>query len=101
MPTPTPEPPASAEPTDPPTEAAAAEAEAEAQAMRELLEQYGTLAEAAPEGEFVEGRVVAFTDLGVVVDIGGKAEALIPAQEFTALEGSALPFGPGDRRSEE
>jgi len=79
------------------TEAAAAEAEAEAQAMRELLEQYGALAEAAPDGEFVEGRVVAFTDLGVVVDIGGKAEALIPAQEFTALEGSTLPFGPGDR----
>ena len=36
----------------------------------------------ATEGEIVEGRVIAISDLGVVVDIGGKSEGLIPAQEF-------------------
>lgn len=82
--------------SSPPTTESATEAEAEAQALEQLLEQFSGLPEAPAEGEFLQGRVVAFTDLGVVVDIGGKTEALIPAQEFTALGGTSLPFGPGD-----
>ncbi|HEV2172454.1 MAG TPA: 30S ribosomal protein S1, partial [Nitrospira sp.] len=38
--------------------------------------------QAPTEGEIVQGRVVAIADVGVVVDIGGKTEALIPAGEF-------------------
>src|SRR5712692_10553592 len=50
--------------------------------------------EAPDEGDFVEGRVIAVTDLGVVVDIGAKSEGLIPASEFVDSEAS-LRLGPG------
>jgi small subunit ribosomal protein S1 len=36
---------------------------------------------------FRGGKVVAITDLGVVVNLGGKTEGLIPAQEFAELDG--------------
>ena len=64
-------------------------AETSAQGMEELIDQYSVPQQAASEGQFTEGRVVAFSDLGVVVDIGSKSEGLIPAQEFMGPEGSA------------
>src|ERR1700752_4992865 len=62
--------------------------------MDQLLDQFSTPAPAAAEGEIFDGRVLAVTDAGVVVDVGGKFEGLVPAQEF-AESGSAIEFGPG------
>lgn len=53
----------------------------------QLIDQYAMPQEARGEGELTEGRVVAVTELGVVVDIGAKSEGLIPAQEFVDAEG--------------
>ena len=50
--------------------------------LNQLMDQYATPHQAPTEGEIVQGRVVAIADVGVVVDIGGKTEALIPAGEF-------------------
>jgi small subunit ribosomal protein S1 len=55
--------------------------------MEQLMEQYATPHQAPAEGEIETGNVVAITDLGVVVDLGGKTEGLIPAQEFAELDG--------------
>ena len=55
--------------------------------MEQLLEQYATPHQAPAEGEIESGQVVAITDAGVVVDLGGKTEGLIPAQEFAELDG--------------
>src|SRR5712692_2566286 len=66
--------------------AAPAEAAAEAEASQEmsaLIEQFAAeTPHRAPEGEIVEGKVVAYTELGVVVDLGTKSEGLILAEEF-------------------
>ena len=62
--------------------------------MDELMAQYASPARPSGEGEAVEGRVVAITEAGVVVDIGGKLEGLIPAQEMMEI-GAPLPFDPG------
>ena len=89
--------------TDPATAHAAAEANREAHAadaetatadeeaagseeMSKLLEQYDEKQEAAASHEVIEVRVVAYTEHGVVVDLGGKTEGLIPAAEFTDTE---------------
>jgi small subunit ribosomal protein S1 len=61
--------------------------------LEQLLDQYG-LPHAPGEGEIIDGRVIAVTDLGVVVDIGEKMEGLVPAQEFVSTGG--VPFQPGD-----
>ncbi len=53
-----------------------------AEELNRLMDQYTAPHQAPTEGEVLEGRVVAVSDLGVVVDIGGKTEGLIPAQEF-------------------
>src|SRR5690348_1168984 len=50
--------------------------------LNQLMDQYAAPHQAPTEGEIVQGRVVAIADVGVVVDIGGKTEALIPAGEF-------------------
>lgn len=50
------------------------------------MDQYAAPQQAPTEGEIVEGHVVAISDIGAVVDIGGKTEALIPAQEFMDVE---------------
>jgi len=50
--------------------------------LNRLMDQYATPHQAPIEGETVQGRVVAIADVGAVVDIGGKTEALIPAGEF-------------------
>ncbi len=55
--------------------------------MEQLMEQYAAPHQAPAEGEIESGEVVAITDLGVVVNLGGKTEGLIPAQEFAELDG--------------
>jgi small subunit ribosomal protein S1 len=50
--------------------------------LNQLMDQYAVPQQAPTEGEIVQGRVVAIADVGAVVDIGGKTEALIPAGEF-------------------
>jgi small subunit ribosomal protein S1 len=62
--------------------------------MDQLLDQFSTPAPSAAEGEIFDGRVLAVTDAGVVVDVGGKFEGLVPAQEFLD-SGSPILFGEG------
>src|SRR5579863_6873489 len=62
--------------------------------MDQLLDQFSTPAPAANEGEIFDGRVLAVTDAGVVVDVGGKFEGLVPAQEFLD-SGEPIEFGEG------
>jgi small subunit ribosomal protein S1 len=85
----------------PATEAADPEAAATAQAtadqaeLDQFIEQYSVPQQAGPaEGETFEGRVIAVTDLGVVVDVGTKFEGLVPAQEFMDA-GITIPFESG------
>jgi small subunit ribosomal protein S1 len=66
--------------------ASAAEEAAGAEEMSKLIEQYSEPQEAAQQNEIIEVKVVAYTEQGVVVDIGGKTEGLIPAAEFTETE---------------
>ena len=70
-------------------ETSAEPAETSAEALDALIDQYSAPHQAPTEGEILEGHVVAITDLGVVVDIGTKSEALIPAQEL--LDADAGP----------
>jgi small subunit ribosomal protein S1 len=65
---------------------AAAEEAAGAEEMSKLIEQYGEPQEVAAQNEIIEVKVVAYTEQGVVVDLGGKTEGLIPASEFTETE---------------
>jgi small subunit ribosomal protein S1 len=64
-----------------------------AESMDRMLDQFPA-AEAAAEGEIFDGHVLAVTDAGVVVDVGGKFEGLVPAQEFLD-SGAPIEFGPG------
>ena len=66
--------------------AAAAEEAAGAEEMSKLIEQYSEPQEAAAQNEIIEVKVVAYTEHGVVVDLGGKTEGLIPAAEFADTE---------------
>lgn len=61
--------------------------------LEKLIDKYAAAAPAPEEGELIEGRVIAVTDLGVVVDIGAKSEGLVPAQEFVS-SGLSLEFEP-------
>jgi small subunit ribosomal protein S1 len=54
--------------------------------MSKLMEQYDEKQEAAASKEVIEVTVVAYTEHGVVVDLGGKTEGLIPAAEFSETE---------------
>jgi small subunit ribosomal protein S1 len=65
-----------------------------AETMDQLLDQFSVPEPAAAEGEIFEGRVLAVTDAGVVVDVGGKFEGLVAAQEFLD-SGSPIEFGEG------
>jgi small subunit ribosomal protein S1 len=81
--------------------------EISAEAMNQLIEQYPTPGEKPAKGknpapkpkkvenEVVEGKVVTLNDLGVVVDIGGKKEGLIPASEFAEVALTVPPLSPG------
>lgn len=62
--------------------------------MDQLLDQFSAPPTVAAEGEIFDGRVLAVTDAGVVVDVGGKFEGLVPAQEFLD-SGSPIEFGEG------
>jgi small subunit ribosomal protein S1 len=66
--------------------AAAAEEAAGSEEMSKLLEEYEEKQEAAAAHEIIEVKVVAYTEHGVVVDLGGKTEGLVPAAEFTETE---------------
>jgi len=59
---------------------------AESIEMDQLLDQYSAPQQAPHEGEIESGRIVAITELGVVVDLGGKTEGLIPAAEVAEAE---------------
>ena len=84
---------ASEEPPAGDGESTSAEAES-AEGMEKLIEQYATPEPTPAEGEIFDGRVVAVTDAGVIVDVGGKFEGLVPAQEFLDA-GTTNPFGAG------
>jgi small subunit ribosomal protein S1 len=62
--------------------------------MDQLLDQFATPETTVAQGEVFEGHVLAVTEAGVVVDVGGKFEGLVPAQEFLD-SGSPIEFGPG------
>src|SRR5437899_11261679 len=67
-------------------ETTASEEEAGSEEMSKLMQQYDEQHEAAAQNELVEVKVVAYTEQGVVVDLGGKTEGLIPAAEFSDAE---------------
>jgi small subunit ribosomal protein S1 len=68
------------------TNAADAEA-AGAEEMSKLIDQYSEPQEAAAtQNEIIEVKVIAYTEQGVVVDLGLKTEGLIPAAEFAETE---------------
>jgi small subunit ribosomal protein S1 len=64
-------------------EPAPSDEEVGSEEMSKLIEQYDEQHEAAAQNEIVEVKVVAYTEQGVVVDLGGKTEGLIPAAEFS------------------
>src|ERR1700740_1277894 len=66
--------------------AAAAEEAAGSEEVSKLMGQYGEPQEAASQNEVIEVKVVAYTEHGVVVDLGQKTEGLIPAVEFSETE---------------
>lgn len=63
-----------------------AEETAAAAELSQLIDQYSEPQEAPAPDEILSVKVVAYTDQGVVVDLGLKTEALIPAAEFTETE---------------
>ena len=65
---------------------AAAEEAASKEEMSKLLDQYDEQQENAANHEIIEVKVIAYTEHGVVVDIGQKTEGLIPAAEFSETE---------------
>ena len=73
---------------------AVAESTATAETMDQLLDQFSAPQPGVAEGEIFDGRVLAVTEAGVVVDVGGKFEGLVPAQEFLD-SGSPIEFGEG------
>src|ERR1700740_93236 len=80
----------------PATEAAPAEESSlpSNEELNQLMDQYAAPHQAPVEGEIVQGRVVAVADVGAVVDIGGKTEALIPAGEFMEAD-NPIRLDPG------
>jgi len=86
---------ANAEVTNPPAAGSdTAESSETTETMDQLLDQFPTPETAAAEGEIFDGRVLAVTEAGVVVDVGGKFEGLVPAQEFLD-SGAPIEFGEG------
>ena len=85
-----------------PLQASAPEADASAaepgspsaEELSEMMDQFSAPQDAPTEGEIVEGKVIAVSALGVVVDFGRKSEGLVPAEEFIEAE-QAIQFGPG------
>jgi small subunit ribosomal protein S1 len=71
-----------------------AEASESGETMDQLIDQFIAPEAAAAEGEIFDGRVLAVTEAGVVVDVGGKFEGLVPASEFLE-SGAPIEFGEG------
>lgn len=94
VPEPEPAPEPASEPEAEPAPEPEPEPEVTAEAMDRLIDEYAAAQQVPSEGETAEGRVIAVTDLGVVVDIGAKSEGLVPAQEFVDSPGG-IPFEPG------
>jgi small subunit ribosomal protein S1 len=69
-----------------PEAAAAAEEAAGSEEMSKLIEQYSEPQEGTAQNEIIEVKVVAYTEQGVVVDLGQKSEGLIPAVEFSETD---------------
>lgn len=66
---------------------AAAEEAAGSEEMSKIMAEYDEQQEAhAQNNEIIEVKVVAYTEHGVVVDLGMKTEGLIPAAEFSETE---------------
>src|SRR5216683_1376352 len=65
---------------------AAAEEAASTEEMSKLLDQYDEQHESPANNEIIEVKVIAYTEHGVVVDIGQKMEGLVPAAEFSETE---------------
>jgi small subunit ribosomal protein S1 len=65
---------------------AAAEEAASKEEMSKLLDQYDEQQENTVNNEIIEVKVIAYTEHGVVVDIGQKMEGLVPAAEFSETE---------------
>jgi small subunit ribosomal protein S1 len=63
---------------------AAAEEAAGSEEMSKIMAEYDEQQEAHAQNEIIEVKVVAYTEHGVVVDLGQKTEGLIPAAEFAA-----------------
>jgi small subunit ribosomal protein S1 len=78
--------PQAATPALDPEAAAAAEEAAGSEEMSKLIEQYSEPQEGTTQNEIIEVKVVAYTEQGVVVDVGGKTEGLIPAVEFSETD---------------
>jgi small subunit ribosomal protein S1 len=70
------------------------EASESTETMDQLMDQFAVPEPVVAEGEIFDGRVLAVTDAGVIVDVGGKFEGLVPAQEFVD-SGSPIEFGAG------
>ena len=83
-----------AEPDAPPSSAPSDSVGESTETMDQLLDQFATPETAVAQGEVFEGHVLAVTEAGVVVDVGGKFEGLVPAQEFLDA-GNPIEFGPG------
>ncbi|HLZ12814.1 MAG TPA: 30S ribosomal protein S1 [Candidatus Acidoferrum sp.] len=79
------EPLAAAHAPDAEAEAAAEEA-AGSEEMSKIMAEYDEQQEAHAQNEILEVKVVAYTEHGVVVDLGMKTEGLIPAAEFAETE---------------
>jgi small subunit ribosomal protein S1 len=75
------------------TEAGAESADTN-ETMDQLMKEFDAPEPVVPEGEIFDGHVIAVTDAGVIVDVGGKFEGLVPAQEFLD-SGSPIEFGKG------
>jgi small subunit ribosomal protein S1 len=76
-----------AAPAQDPEAVAAAEEAAGAEEMSKLMAEYDEQQEAAhSQNEIIEVKVIAYTEHGVVVDLGQKNEGLIPAAEFADTE---------------
>src|SRR5882724_2354302 len=63
---------------------AAAEEAAGSEEMSKIMAEYDEQQEAHAQNEIIEVKVVAYTEHGVVVDLGQKTEGLIPAAEFAS-----------------
>jgi len=72
--------------TQDPEAVAAAEEAAGAEEMSKLMAEYDEQQEAHSQNEIIEVKVIAYTEHGVVVDLGQKNEGLIPAAEFAETE---------------